>query len=359
MRVLVIYPGHSHCTFDVAQGYERALRELGCQVTVYDYHNALAFYQEALRHWQARTPTFEPPDGAALVLASEHAVIEAVDCVPDVVLIVNGMALHRRAFELLHRLGLPLALLLTESPYLDEAQGKIAALGRVRLALTNDKASVARLRQAVPEARVEYLPHSFDPKRHRPCWVGPQYKCDVFFHGTLWPERVALFEPLQEVANGWHVRLSGVDPTITDPARADEALAGLVDNAELASWYNGCKIALNHHRTFVGVDGNGQGRHIGQGEAWSLGPRAFEIAACGAFQLCDDARPELTEIFGDSVATYRDGQDLARQVDYFLRPAHEAERSEMAVEAFNRVQGCTFRRRAEEVLLPALESIGH
>lgn len=353
----MIYPGHSHCTFDVARGYERALRELGCQVTAYDYHNALAFYQESLKYWQARTPTFEPPDGAALVLASEHVVIEAVDCVPDVVLIVNGMVLHRRAFELLHRLDLPLALLLTESPYLDEAQEKIAALGGARLVLTNDRASVGRLRQAAPGTRVEYLPHSFDPERHRPRRVGPEYECDVFFHGTLWPERVALFGLLRESANGRRVRLSGVDPTITDPARADETLAGLVDNAELANWYNGSKIALNHHRMFVGVDGEGRQRYIGQGEAWSLGPRAFEIAACGAFQLCDDTRPELAEVFGDSVAVYRDGQNLARRVDYFLRPAHEAERNAMAVEAFNRVQDCTFKRRAEEILLPALGSI--
>src|SRR4030065_2583401 len=96
----------------------------------------------------------------------------------------------------------------------------------------------------------------------------------------------------------------------------------LVDNAELIKYYCGTKIALNHHRTIVGKDSRGEELHIDQ--AYSLGPRAYEIAACGAFQLCDDTRPELQEVFGDSVATYRDGGDLRDKIAYYL--SHDDER---------------------------------
>jgi spore maturation protein CgeB len=91
------------------------------------------------------------------------------------------------------------------------------------------------------------------------------------------------------------------------------------------------------------------------GDAYSLGPRAFEIAACGAFQLCDDTRPELREIFDDTVATYTDGRDLQSTTAYYL--AHDAKRQEMAQEARRRVAPCSFLNRAREIVVPELERL--
>jgi len=96
---------------------------------------------------------------------------------------------------------------------------------------------------------------------------------------------------------------------------------------------------------------DGQEVHLA---GWSLGPRAYEIAACGAFQLSDE-RPELREIFGDAVATYVDGADLRRKVDYYL--THEGEREEMALEALDLVQSCSFEDRAEQILLPTIKEV--
>jgi len=350
MRILLVYPGHAYCTFDVAHGYECALRACGHQVRAFNYHSHLSFYQEAISHWEKRNPDFRPPDNAYLVLASERVAIEAVDFVPDVVLIVTGMALHRRAFELLYRLNLPLVLLLTESPYLDRQQAVIAEKGHVVLVLANDKASVVPLREAAG-VRTEYLPHSFDSARHYPMDVGPEYRTDVFFHGTLWPERRVMLESLR--CNGHRVRISGIDPHIIDLDDVDEVLKNQVDNVELVRWYNGTRIALNHHRTFIGVTEQGEEKHISHA-AWSLGPRAYEIAACGVFQLCDDTRPEL-EVFGDTVATYRDAKDLQAKVDYYL--AHDDEREEMGWAAYDRVQACSFDDRAEQILIPLLKEV--
>lgn len=345
MRVLIAYPGHKFSTWDVAVGYESALRELGHVVQSFDYHTRLAFYANALTYFKAENEDFERRGGDYSVLASEAIAIEAIDFVPDVVLIITGTALHRRGYELLHRLHIPVAVLLTESPYADEAHAPILEKGHVAVAFTNEKNSVATLTKAtgVP---VHYLPHSFDPQRHKREKVHRVYDSDVFFFGTLWEERKRLFEGLKG-KRGY--RIDGINPTVENAANVTP-----IPNAEMAKWYNGTKIAVNHHRTFCGVDSGGNERHIKM-PAFSLNPRAFEIAACGTFQLCDDSRGELTEIFGDTVATYNTPQDLVWQLDYYL--SKDKDRRDMAGEAHLIVQECTFANRAKNIIELALMEI--
>lgn len=338
MRILLIYPGATWSPYDVAVGYESALRALGHDVLTFDYHTQYEFYRQYLGYLSAEKGATFPQD-AAVVLASERVAIAILDYAPDCILNVMGVALHRRAYVHAHLLNVPMAVLLTESPYMDDYQVSVLARGHVRLAFTNDMVSVGSLHDetGVP---VVYLPHSYDPARHYPHQVGPDYRSDVFFYGTLWPEREALLSGLD--LSRYEARVAG-----TKFSGTMRGLPKVIPNNEMAAWYSGTKIALNHHRTC---------RTAGKGQiddAYSLGPRAYEIAACGAFQLCDDARPELHEVFGDSVATYRDGDDLQGQIDYYL--AHEAERREMATESLRRVQSCSFLARAEEIVLPAME----
>ncbi len=354
MRILLVYPGHAVSTIDVAEGYEAALMELGHCVQAYEYHAAIHFYGVSIEYYrQEYDDGFAPFDDAYMVLASEHVAIDAVDFVPDVVLIVNGFMLHRRAYDLLHRLQLPLALLLTESPYLDRQQVVMMEKGHIAAAFTNDLLSVEPLFEQSAGVRTVYLPHSYRAKRHRPRKEPPgRYSTDVFFHGTLWPERVALLEPLLDLP--YNVAIAGIDPELKDVEDTQKLAGTMIHNEELAFWYNGTKIAINHNRTTIGTDCDGNWLHIEE-DCHSLGPRAFEISACGTFQLCDNKRPELEEVFGDSVATYADKEDLLAKVDYFM--THEDEREEMAQEALTRVQDCSFVRRAEEILVPVLEDL--
>lgn len=349
MRILIAYPGHSHCTIDVASGYNKALRALGHEVSVFNYHSFLAFYKEALEYWRERNPAFDPNPNAYMVLASERVIVDVVDFVPDVVLIVSGFALNRRAYELIHRLRVPMALLLTESPYADEVQRLICENGHIAVAFTNDKCSLPIL-----PGNVHYLPHSFDPERHYPQEVNSKYQTDVYFHGTLWPERERLFSVIEEVLPRAVTKARGIEPYATSTEDIEAALANYEDNDELARYYCGTKIALNHHRTFVGIMADGDHRHIDV-TPHSLGPRAYEIAACGAFQLCDDTRPELDEVFGDSVAAYHGRADLGEHLRYWLD--HPAERQARAAESLRRVQDCTFEKRARDIVIPALQEI--
>lgn len=348
MKVLLTYPGSAFSTYDVAHGYEGALRRAGHEVHTFNYHDQLAFYQESLKFWQKENQNFNPHPHMFLIMASERLIIDVIDFVPDIVLIISGYLLHRRAFDMVYKLGVPIVLLLTESPYQDDSQALMIKKGHVDLAFTNDKSSMGNL----PGLRA-YLPHSYDPSIHYPVEVNRRYETDVFFHGTLWPERRELLSGLADLGPGERgsVIISGFDPC--KQPKAESARKDLIDNVELAKWYNGSKICINHHRTFVGTDEDGDQRHI-NGKAWSLGPRAYEIAACGAFQLCDNSRPELKEVFGDTVATYRNRTDLEDKIGYYL--SHKSEREDMAQGAFNKLLRCSFDARTKRILMPAIKS---
>lgn len=349
MRILLVYPGPVYSTYDVAAGYERGLREAGHEVYPYQHHGWLRFYDVAIGRYREHDPERALPLDAPHVIAAEHVAIEAVDVVPDVVLTVS-MGLHRRGYDLLARLGLPVALLLTESPYEDGLQAMALAKGHVDLAFTNERTSQARLERetGVP---VVYLPHAYDPERHKPRIVGEEYQTSVFFWGTLWPQRAKLIDSLRGIRD---TKLGGIWPYATNEAEATMQAFSVIDNKDMPLWYSGADIALNHHRQFCTVDDGGE-VYLERGQAESLGPRAYEIAACGAFQLCDDTRAELGDVFGDSVATYADADDLRVKVEYYLE--HDRERQEMAQESRERVRGCTFADRAREIVAPALESI--
>ena len=331
LNILLIYPGASWSPFDIARGYEHAFRALGHQVTAFNYHTRYSFYKSMFDKERA------------VLLASEGVGLQVLDMTidglgkPDVIVNIMGSALHRRAWLQCYVLGIPMVVILTESPYMDDFQGEMLQKGYARLGFTNDKTSVIPLREA-SGVQVEYLPHSFSPAKHYPRQAPEQYQTDVFFWGTMWPERAALLNALD--LTGYTALVGG---TVFDDD--EEIERTVIENDDMALYYAGTKIALNHNRRvkFGGgwIDG-----------AYSLGPRAYEIAACGAFQLCDDSRPELHEVFDGSVPTYTDAEDLQYLIDYYLK--HDAERQQRRQEALKRVQACSFVERAKHIVIPQI-----
>lgn len=342
MRILLIFPGHGISTIDVAKGYEAALRELGHEVFAYNYHNSLLFHRIALDAWKNENPAFEFSKADWLRLSSDMAIIEAVRFVPEVVIVVCGFVLDRQTYQLFNNLRLPMVMILTESPYLDDEQATLMQWANARLTFTNEQRSVPYLSDFGPTC---YLPHSYDPARHKPMRVNGEHQSDVFFCGTMYEERSAIFD-----AVNW----DGIDARIVGPVIDDREVKGGMVSEELIKHYNGTKIALNMHRTSMGVFDN-RITHIEDGAAWSLGPRAFEVAGCGVFQLCDDSRGELQEVFGATVPTFRNSLELELLVRGYL--ADDAARQEVAALQHERVAPCTFLNRAQEILLPAIEEV--
>lgn len=344
--VSVIYPSPMIAVRDMAVGYQHGFALNGCTVHAIDWPKRAGFYGRALK-----ANSYPDTGNASLRMAAEAVVIECLRQRSDLVVIVSGMGTHPDLFTLLKRAGLITALVTSESPYQDESMLPMAA--HVDHVFVNDKASVQAFRGVNP--RTWYLPPAHDPEVHRPVLVGEDERCDVFLCGTGFGERVKFLEVVDWT--GIDFRLYGLwalaDDSPLRPYYRGGDGAAYLSNDRLARHYSGATIALNLHRTDVGW-GAGGATIAG---AYSVNPRAYEIAGCGAFQLCDDSRPELRRVFGPTVPTYHTPDELGRLVRAFLRPELAGLRRAHAAHSRARVAGHTYAARAA-TLLACVESAG-
>lgn len=339
--IAVIEPGAAFSTIDVCNGLIAGLEANGATVRRFPLNINLQM-MSVFANWAEREQIVEHKIDAFQV--AQRGIVDFC-CYYDVdaVIAVHGGNLHPIAPITLRMLAnqkkrwFPTALLVTESPYQLEQDVKMASL--FDIVFVNERRAVAHFQNP----RKYYLPHAYNPAIHEPGAAEADKACDVFFVGTYFDERRALFGGVD-----W----SGINFVQLGFARdgwASEDLLSpehIADNALVAHYYRSAAISLNHHRTTRDIHTG----HIGAGEAESIGPRAYEIAACGGFQLCDDARPEYREVFGEAAATYRagDSADLARQIHFWLdRPAL---RAEVAQAQWRAVQPHSWHVRAADVL---------
>jgi spore maturation protein CgeB len=312
MKVYCIHPGASWSTSDVYTGLVAGVRaQPGVDLHEGRIDTILNWYDTAI-HLGVQAGVWTPDAYKTSVLnrqrmASAHITQDILDVWPDVVISVSGHNYHLADADILRRVGIKTAVILTESPYFGDLEREIAR--HYDVAFTNERTSAARL-------NAHYLPHAYNPAVHTPEGTRA-YAADVIFIGSLFDERRALFN----AADWW-----GVD-FLWRGHDMSETPSDVVPNTEAAAYYRAAKIGLNHHRT---TTSHGSGQHIRPEEAESLGPRAYEIPACGAFQLMDDSRVEARDVFGDWLATYKagDADDLSTQVRYWL--AHPDRRDETA-----------------------------
>ncbi len=332
MKVYVIHPGASWSTSDVYTGLVSGLRaQPGIEVHEGRIDSILNWYDSAIHAGVAlgkfdlssyKTRTFNRQ-----AMASAHITQSILECWPDVVISVSGHNYHFSNVDTLRKVGIKTAVLLTEAPYFGDLEAMIAR--HYDMAFTNERRSAERL-------HAHYLPHAYDPAVHTPDGTRAE-PSDALFIGSMFDERMALFGGVDWTGINYVQR--GHDMT--------EYPTDVVPNAETAAYYRSTKVALNHHRT---TTSHGSGQHILPEEAESLGPRAYEIAACGAFQLMDDSRVEAVEVFGESLVTYKAGDslDLERQVRKWLR--HPDMRETWAAAQHEQVQPHSWVNRAAQVL---------
>lgn len=351
-RVMVVAPGPHYSTKDVWDGAVAGLHALGTvDVLGLDYHFDLMVsgrIEGELRGTEVAR------FGNLTTYASHRAVAMAMAFRPDLMLFISGTIFPPAVAAMLGQYTRT-AVWLTESPYQDE--GEYAVQSFYRTAFTNERLMVDRLvAKRIADghpypADVHYLPHAFDPLRHYPRAIVPDaYRSDVCFIGSPFPERQELLEGvdwtgIDLLTKGvWAAR--NIDDTMTAPPDN-------VPNEETQLYYAGANININHHRL---VKWYGMDAEIAVGEAESLNPRVYELAAGRCFQICDDSRDELRELFGDSIPTYshRDPADLERVIRYYL--AHPEERERCASDAYERVQAHTVEARMRLVLDTCLAS---
>ena len=97
----------------------------------------------------------------------------------------------------------------------------------------------------------------------------------------------------------------------------DVLKGNFIENNELYRYYASADIVLNDHREDM--------RYYG-----FISNRIFDVTASGGFILTDYL-PEIEEVYGDSVATYKDYYEFKEKLEYYL--AHPEERAEMVKRA--------------------------
>jgi spore maturation protein CgeB len=333
MRAYVVHPGVPFSTSDVWDGLCYGLRANGVEVVEGRLDVHLGF-QASLYDAGQKQGVVAPGHINVSYFVAPYVTTEAIDYEPDVVIVVSAHNLNRTAPRQWRKAGIKTAVLMTETPYFREFE--VAMGGAYDRVFTHERKGVDFLNDfhGRPAA---YLPHAYHPERHTPGPAEADQASDVVFIGSLFDERRALFAGVDW--SGVRFLQRGYDPATRNDT--------ITTWQETVAYYRSSKIVLNHHRT---TTNHGSGGHIGADEAVSLGPRAYEAAACGVAQLMDDARPEALDLFGDSLMPYRagDSADLERQMRRLL--AHDGLRERLATEQRAAVQGHGWDTRARQLL---------
>jgi hypothetical protein len=328
VKLLLLGPGASWSTADVAAGLRYGLKAHGVDVVDYALDARIARAQGWLHYnWRRarkRNPAIPKPNVADVFFQAGHdALAMALYHDVDAVLAVSGMFLHPDVVTMMKRAHLKVCVLFTETPY--DLEQELAMAARVDGCWTHERSAVAAFQAVNPHSG--YLPHAWHPERHRP---GPQpgdelvAAHDVVFVGSDFEERRAWLAAVDWT--GIDLGLYGSWEGIGARHRLRPFVkAGPIDNATTAALYRRAKIGLNLYRT-----SRGWGRHTPKiAHAESLNPRAYELAACGAFHLSSD-RAEVREVFGSRVPTVTTPAGAASLIRQWL--ADDAGRTRLAAE---------------------------
>jgi spore maturation protein CgeB len=396
-RILLVQPGASFSTDDVYTGYRDALLRRGHEVIDYmldehitcEYSRQLGVHRygrskgrrllkaaqqsgnqdaiEAAQNYIDALPPMKPNIKSVIEEASDQVVLAVLKHLPHVVLIVSGMFLHPHAFIMLYRCGAPVCLVLTESPYDDEKQRFIAPYADT--VFTNEKSSVALLRETggsdggpverFGNPNTHYLAHAIDITRHQPGPLPGDETIpahDVVFVGSGFTERMEILSQVDW--SGIDLGLYGKWPYLgprhplrkylrrppgADPSTKLTASDLIVPNNVAAALYRRARIGLNLHRSSMGAGKNAPRIT----EAWSLNPRARELAAAGCFTV-SDYRPEVEEVFkGIDYPTFRTPTELEQLIRRYL--ANDEARQRIAAQLPDAVVADTFDARVAQM----------
>ncbi len=335
---MLCHPGASFATAEYFTGYGNGLAELG--VTLYPYRLDAAI--EAcgdFAKWYDRKHGTKTPGARTMYEASVRLLEAALRRNVDWVIVVSAMLLHPDALALMRRAGLKIALVLTESPYDDDAQALV--MPWADLVTTNERLSVETLRAHNPNTH--YQPAAYDPHRHVLTVAPPGTpRHDVVFVGTGFEERIELLSRVDWT--GIDLGLYGTWSGLGSRSRLRQYVrAGPIHNDQTTNLYAAARIGLNLHR--ISIEFGRRTRKIEAAE--SLNPRGYELAACGVFQI-SDFRAEVAEVFGESVPTFGSAGELEALVrDALARPEW---RRQCADEARGRVAPHTYTERAKALL---------
>lgn len=345
---MVALPPHAYATRDCAIGYIRAIERVpGVEGKPWHFWPHITYHDGAVKSWLAKqrnaarnagdTPGRIPAKVArdtVLLHASNDIIPDALHWRADWVVVVCGIAFHPDTVRGLQQAGIKVAAVFTESPYEDKMARQFGTF--VDLLGVNDRASLRNF----PAESTIYLPTAYDRDVHHPGVLPAEEAPDVLFLGTGFPERIKLMARVDwsgiDLKLRGHWRKGTRNPALLPYIVGDGVT--ISPNEYSARLYRGAQVNLNLYRR--------------DGGAESMSPRAYELAALGAFAIHEDARPEAREVLGDSVGYFDGPRALGDAVRHYM--ARPAERERMARESRERIYGQDYDARAA-TLLAAME----
>lgn len=156
-----------------------------------------------------------------------------------------------------------------------------------------------------------YVPQFTNPEKFYPD-PDPALTSDILFVGSNWHDRTSLRYALEA---GFTVAVYGYNWQGIVPPEMYKA--PYIANTELNRYYSSAKIVLNDHRPDMKDFG-------------FVNNRIYDATAAGALVI-SDYMPEIEAAYGDAVPMYKNKEELARLLEYYL--AHEDERLALAAKA--------------------------
>lgn len=356
MKILVVSPVPTYATWDVYEGQVQGLRANGVEVQAMSYSRIWNMFID-FKDFMEVTGRAEYGTVNHLLLAGDRIIAAAIALEADLVHFVAPMHLSPVTLRILKQyVGVRTSAYFTECPYDDEWTFKLAEL--FDYCFVCDKVSVAAFKER--NQNTHYIGHAYNPEVH--VLNGKEEKdADVLFIGTNFPTRITFMERVDWT--GIDLHLYGIMRLGQSSLKPYVRKAQAIPNKAALDLYRKARIGLQMHRKdgydpiaaqkgkqFVkgGLVG---ARPLANLVAHSLGPRSYELAACGVFQICDEGRPELREVFGDTIPTYKTPHDLGALLRKHLDDPMR--REELAQAQHAAVEPHTFESRMR-VLLEAL-----
>jgi hypothetical protein len=345
VKLLVVHPGASTSTSDVADGLYHGLEHHGVELVRYRLDQRIdRSHRWLMGNWRrtkkSRTDLERPTTADVFYQAGVGTIEMALRHQVDCVLVVSAMFLHPDVIILLKRAGLRVCVLFTESPYDQDKELGVAKL--VDGCWTCERTSVSAFEAVNP--RAGYLPHGWHPERHSPdqTVASDVPAHDVVFVGTGFHERITWLDAIDWT--GIDLGLYGNWQHLGSRHRLRAFVRdGVVNNVRAAALYRRAKIGLNLYRTSMGW-GKQAPAVVG---AESLNPRAYELARCGAFTL-STYRAEVEDVFGDLVPTFTHAGQASALIRRWLADEHGRARVRQLLPA--RVADASWTQRATRVI---------
>jgi len=358
MRVLLLWDSASNSTWNTSFFYHNALKRLGIQTADFIYSTEIIIQNLAINAFRGTKD--EVYEGEAIRLSNRLLMGYVASSLPDVIICCTALTLSKALWHWLHDFRKELkhpykiVTILTESPYRPSEEIEIATWSDY--VFTNERDFVGRLRKFQP--RTWYLPQAYDDQIHKP--EEREKEHGVYLCGSGFKSRIDILSNIDWDATGTTLTLKGLFRDIDEEsALFPYYIEGLVKNEKVVEDYQASNICLNIHRTEGDVvifekdlpDYYAREKRLFKvTDAFSMNNRTCEIAATGGFQIVDDTREEVAEVFGEFVPRFgiNEPGELQELITYYTQ--HPSQRAKMAEEARLRIEGRTYLANTKKIL---------